>query len=364
MIYMYLQKLLILFSIILLFCFNTITPDLYPSFKTRKRNSSDSLQKQIPPQGSINLYGSERFIERWDLDHFAPKPGKILGIWTVLEYTAANLSYLRNHWGYNYIFIKNGNDYEKAIEAGFGPSNLMMDVRFPYGTNNYRTLISTYNAQYYYLGEAVNHDCGGNAGKRLYSPAELKKVLTYIHIHRPESFLVSDGYKRCSHFDSLASNVDIIMYSSYKNWYQSIFPCIADMDWGPGIEFAWLPGAEDQRDSWTSMKLHYPDFTMTWINTKEGDEFNDLFQKANELQINAVWVYGFTENNGIPVPHFNDHFPEISSAAYQHGFLKKYIRKVYDVYRCDCSGGCNSLPPDSCWKYVRTEMTDIVVEGN
>ena len=329
-----------------------------------KGDNGGSVQNEIPPGDTTNVSGSEKHIERWELDHFAPKPGKILGIWTLLDYTAANLTYLKNHWGYSYLFVKNGMDYKQAIEAEFEPSNLMMDVRFPIGTDNYQTLISTYNAKYYYLGEAVNHDCSGNAGKRLYNPSELKTVMTYVHEHSSGSYLVSDGYKRCSHFDSLASFVDIIMYSSYKNWYETVFPCSAGLKWGPEIEFSWLPGSEDQRDSWTSMKLKYPNFTMTWINTKEGDEFNDLFQKARDLKIDAIWVYGFTENNGIPVPHYNDHFLPISTAAYKQGYLKKFVRKVYDVYICECPDGCILSSPDSCWKYIRTELTDIVVEEN
>lgn len=73
----------------------------------------------------------------------------------------------------------------------------MTDCSFltgPTGTSVYQDKINNSNAGYYYVGEAVNHGCIGNKGKRMYSPDELNYVASYIHSRRPGAKFVSDGY--------------------------------------------------------------------------------------------------------------------------------------------------------------------------
>ena len=94
------------------------------------------------------------------------------------------------------------------------------------------------------------------------------------------------------------------MFSSDEHWYKVNLPgCYTNMGWGEDYEnYMWWAGDYDQRPDWSDMKTRYGSskFSMTWINTKEITEFDDLFGHAKNLGLNGVWVYGYTDH-GIPV---------------------------------------------------------------
>ncbi len=302
--------------------------------------------------------GSEVMIEVWKPDHYEPRPGKSIGIW-LKSYSRNYMDECRKTWGYKKIFIPAINIYKAAMEAGYSSDDIMMNVAFKAGTEDFEKIISACNARYYYIDEAVNHGCFGNKNKRLYTPDELERVYSFIHTERNRSCFVSSGYKRCSHFDTLASICDQIMYSAYSNWFESIFPCFeSNTGWGAPSEPAWLNGSDDQRSSWDDMKNRYESkFNMTWINSYEVTEFDELFNEAEQLGLSEIWIYTLDDH------HF-DEFANISEAAFRHGFLDRYIRKYNQVYKCVCKAGCGSFSSGDmkCWKLEKEEATDILVK--
>jgi hypothetical protein len=329
-------------------------------------NSQDSLINNYPltKDATTNdtlVYreGSEKQVEVWKLDHYKPEPGKKIGVW-LTKYSRENLSEVRNKWGYQNIFIPNPNNYNIALAAGYCRDEIMMNTAFKKETKDYKKIISSCDARYYYIDEAVNHSCFGNGNKRLYSPAELKNISDFIHRNRSGSFFVSSGYKRCSHFDTLVSITDRIMYSAYSNWYKSILPCIStNIGWEPSSEPAWLNGSDDQRISWEDMKNRYGvKFSMTWINSNENNEFNDLFEEAKKLGLDEVWIYTLDG-------HHSDEFGNISEAACYNGFLKRFMRKYIEVYKCTCLNGCSEFNPEnkSCWQMQKEISTDTLLEN-
>ena len=209
-----------------------------------------SLSKIVPNSFGVS-YGSYYYIDIWEVDHYEEKSGKTVGIWPV-DYSASSLNTLKNHWGYTGIFVDN-NSYSSAISAGYSTNKIMISTGFPVGTQDYQNIISNYNANYYYIDEAVEHRCFGNCDDngcdRLYSLNELGNVLNAVRNNRPNSFFVNSGYKRCPHLDVLSSFSDILMYSSYDHWYIPLitFTCTTNMSWGPLSESGWVPGDLDQR---------------------------------------------------------------------------------------------------------------------
>lgn len=139
------------------------------------------------------------------------------------------------------------------------------------------------------------------------------------------------------------------MFSSYKHWWECL----------PGIWCAW-PVDYDQRPDWSDMKDRYGSkFSMTWIKTSEVTEFENLFEQAKYLGINSVWIYGFLENSGQPVDHYNDQFENISFAAFNYGFLKMKQRQFKIEWFCDNIDPCNSCDPsnDNMWRIEKITPT-------
>lgn len=85
---------------------------------------------------------------------------------------------------------------------------------------------------------------------------------------------------------------------------------------------------------------------MNWISTKEIGEFDDLFNCAQSLGLNEVWIYGYTED-GHPVSHYNDQWENISDAAWRHGFLRKWRKPIQQTWRCSLPDPCACDP--ACW---------------
>ncbi len=67
-------------------------------------------------------------------------------------------------------------------------------------------------------------------------------------------------------------------------------------------------------------------FSMTWINTDEITEFDNLYGHAKNLGLNAVWIYGSWNNVQPPAPvtNYNDQWYNISYAAWHQGFLRGF----------------------------------------
>ncbi|MGB6033951.1 MAG: T9SS type A sorting domain-containing protein [Bacteroidota bacterium] len=243
--------------------------------------------------------------------HYEPLPGKLVGVWPD-AWTVDRLTELRTRYGFTGVLVKSSADqYRAAIEAGFLPENIMIQL-----VDSYVPEVDNLDAGFYFIDEPSEHDCSGNpSGLRLYSVAELWNRLTYIQEHRPESKFVLSGYKRCSHNKIASAHAHVMMYASYHNWNSAWLPtCAANMGYGADLEAGWIRGDGDQRDSWSDARNAWGvKFSMTWIDGR-GDEYDVLMGHARNLGLNGVWMY----NYGAIDP---GRLGEFSYAASRHGWL-------------------------------------------
>lgn len=274
--------------------------------------------------------------------HFEPKDGKVVGIWPY-DYDSTNLYNLRTKWGYSGLMVRTSNLYDLAISNGFSKENLMFNIHHEFGTTEYINWVANNDCGYYYFDEPVDHACWSNGDRRLLYDWEFSIINDVINTYRPNSDFVISGYKRCDHLDYAVSNTDIIMYSEYDEWDQVTFPCDTDMRWGPSIEKAWAEGDNDQRSSWTAMKMEYgPKFNTTWINAYEITEYTELFGHAANLGMNNIWIYAATKD-GNPVAHY-DNFEGFSDAAFKAGYLRKFVTDYRIEWRCRYFDPCDCDP--------------------
>lgn len=302
-------------------------------------------------------------VQKWVVDYYLPKSGKTVGIWPYSsEYSVSNLYTLRTKWGYTGIYAGNATQYANArnLSAGYSKQNILRSCSFNQGTTDYKNIINSNDAGYYYIDEAVNHKCAGNGDRRLYSDQELEDVSNYIHTHRINSEFVSSGYKRCWHLTWIVNNyLDRVMYPSYVKWWEfPIATCYTNMGWGPAVEYPWIEGSDDQRDSWDDMRSRYSNkFSMTWINSNEDlNEYYDLFGKAYNIGLNSVWIYANYSNA-------SQYYDDMSYAAWYKGFLRQFRRKYFYYYHCLEPLPCiNCDDPDSYWVLDHIGSTNEVQE--
>jgi hypothetical protein len=272
---------------------------------------------------------------------FEPVPGKILGFWPDV-WTVERLTQLRTRYGFNYAVVPaTRSAYNAALQAGFAPSTIVV-TSLTYG--NESAAVDSFEAGIYYIDEAVEHNCVGqpSAGP-IYSPQQLAAVRDYIHAHRPGAKFISSGYKRCSHFSILVSYVDLIMYSSYVNWYElNVFACIIGLGWGDILEKPWLEGPDDQTGSWQSMKSRYGSkFTMTWIRGRN-DDYSILLPLANNLGLQGLWLFHNEPIDTTLLLNF-------CNAAWQNGWMMR-IAEPLPVQLSSFTAARNSLGVRLNWR--------------
>ncbi len=242
--------------------------------------------------------------------HYEPVPGKIMGIWPA-DWSLERLLQLRYHFGFSHVgCFPEATKYDNAIEAGFPPENIMV------GLWDLRSSVGDFPGGFYYADEPVEHDCLGRAGGTpILNPDVLSEISNYIHQVRPASSFVISGYKRCSHNVIALDYCDAFMYSAYQNWTNFGIPvCHVNLGWGDEWESPWLPGSEDQRESWTGMRSAFgAKFSMTWVNGAN-DEYAQLFAHANSLGLVGVWQYDPSIVDSAAMEAY-------CSAAWQNGWL-------------------------------------------
>jgi len=221
--------------------------------------------------------------------HYEPVPGKTIGVWPD-EWTVQRLTQLRFEYGFSGVVIyESPTQYANALQAGFSPADIMVLT----SNDSYIFAVDSLPAGIYYLDEPAEHNCTGQpSGGRLYTPQELATRRDYIHTNRPGAKFVIGGYKRCNHNLIASTYADLFMYSSYMNWDEVGIPiCFVNIGWGNVVESPWLPGDDDQRNSWTAVRQSYgTKFMITWIHGG-GDEYSTLFPHANQLGLNGLWQF-------------------------------------------------------------------------
>ncbi|HEX2983520.1 MAG TPA: hypothetical protein VHO28_08270 [Ignavibacteriales bacterium] len=318
------------------------------------RNFAAEEDMIIEPQaqlcGTKTTYG-------WGVDHFEPMAGKLVGIWPEDGYhSSEHLLLYKNKWGYlGLVLGADSYEYNEALQAGYLSGNLMLNISYPAEWS-----IDNFNAGRYNAGEAIDHACNGNAGKTLYSDIQLTQMMNYVHTRRPNSVFVIDSYKRCQHMLSAYELTDRIMCSAYNHWYEIPGFCNPNMSWGPSAEwYNFVEGGIDQRSDWSDMRNYFGiKFSSTWINTYELSEFGDLFGYASNLGLSEIWIYARDV-------HQTDQFENISLAAWNSRFLRRFDRKYRIEWRCDNPDPCQNCDPtngEDGWYVISSTPTYEVKE--
>ncbi len=246
---------------------------------------------------------------------FQTVPGKLIGVWPDV-WTVDRLAQLREVFGFNCAVIPGARDpYRAALDAGFTPSSIV--IAFGHGDGH--AAVDSFDTFIYYTDEAVEHDCAGNpSAGTLYTPSELAALRDYIHLRRPGARFVSGGYKRCSHFRTLVTYTDKIMFTSYVDWTEfSVAVCNPNLGWGDAWERPWLPGANDQSPSWSWMRSNFgTKFSMTWLRGRS-DEYDTLLPLANALELEGLFLY-----HGEPID--TTLLLDFCNAAWHNGWMYRY----------------------------------------
>lgn len=259
--------------------------------------------------------------------HYEPVEGKLLGIWPHRTFwNLSTFSYFKDTLGFEFIMINPRDDdwrlspqkYETALEAGFENSNISVVMR----EDNWEWVINNISSGMYYLGEPTEHNCSGDPSSSVHTdvfrPDELDSIRDTIRAKNENAEFIIDGYKRCSHLKIAANSADHIMYSSYTNWTKfGLFKlCTPDLGWGDNLEYGWLDGSDDQSNSWSDMKNQFGNkFDMSWVHSG-GDEYSNLFDRANQLNLEVIWLYDLSTEDLSSIEVF-------CAIAEESGWLKK-----------------------------------------
>lgn len=118
---------------------------------------------------------------------------------------------------------------------------------------------------------------------------------------------------------------------------------------------------DDQRPYWTWFKNNYSSSRVKshWIHLLiDGiqNDFNMLFDHANGLRINMLWLFAGDANNGWPgieetltLANYNTYLAQFCNTAFNKGFLRKFEIKVIRYYRCQARD-CNDCYETNTWE--------------
>ena len=239
---------------------------------------------------------------------------KIMGIWPHdSRYSSVSrLKELKYKWGFYDILLqqKRGLEhYNMLIEAGFDSSRIVRHILQDTYLDDVEGIPETWA---YYINE----------------PADLNENLTvwnnitnWIKNKNPITKVIISGYKRDDFLkDYVHSIADFAMFSSYKHWWEFLGFWIS------------VPENPDQRADWVDMNnLFGNKFSLSWIGAhKDLSEYDDLMGKAENLQLDGVFLYQH-EPHGTEVDDNN--FENFCDAAANHGYLNTYFQQVRELYK-------------------------------
>lgn len=257
---------------------------------------------------------------------YAPVDGRHLGIWPQWSgWTLEKQKYFHDELGFskilvyplNYLGELSSDFYDNALEAGFGNDSIWIKI----WDDNYLWATSNLSCLNYFLDEPVEHNCAGEPSNgsvsHIYPPEELSQIRDSIKSVSDTANFIIGGYKRCSHLIIAGDIADYVMYTSYTKWNDLNLPvCFPNFGWGDSIESAWIPGDENQSESWQDMQDIFEEkFARTWVKADE-EEFVDLLNSANTLGLNEIWLYAHQNEDSTNLTRFCE-------AALETGWLKK-----------------------------------------
>ena len=255
----------------------------------------------------------------WSFDHYTTKGDKWLGIWPY-SYSISVLKDFKNKWGYIKVVVSTGN-YNNAISAGDSADDIMITLPT---YSSYQNIVQKYNAKYYYIDEPLR--------RGTYSKEQLVEIANYIASVRSNSGLMISTFWYNPYLGPPLDLLYVVNHTS--NAY---------------IQCDQYDG--DQRGLWTGFHQSIGDRNPSdWVNTvRDGvSEFNQLFAKANNLNLKSLWLYTRDGNH--------DAIGDFSDYAWQNGFLRRFDHLYRYYWHCYFPGDpcyCQSHPEE--WHLVRID---------
>ncbi len=223
----------------------------------------------------------------WSFDHYTKRGDKWLGIWPY-SYSISVLKDFKTTWGYTKVVVDPNGNYSKVLNAGYSADDIM--VKLP-SYSSYQSVVQQYNAKYYFIDEPIR--------RGTYSKEQLVEIANYIVSVRANSGLMISSFWYNPYLGPTFDLLYVVNHTS--NAY---------------IQCDQYDG--DQRGLWTGFHQSIGDRNPSdWVNTVRDDvsEFNQLFAKANNLNLKSLWLYTRDGNHGAAA--------DFSDYGWQNGFFKE-----------------------------------------
>lgn len=244
---------------------------------------------------------------------FVPKGDYKVGIWPNPDYwgNPQKLKKLRSHFGFSQVLTKpleTTELYDNAISAGYENSDIVFQMQPKYGNPDF--IYSLYpEVGGYYIDEPGDDDI----------PMDwFNKIVSLTNQNTDSSQIMISGFKRNGDFRKFGNLSDVVMFSSYKHWWE-IF----------GLWLSCCPEDQDQRPDWENMASMFgAKFSTSWVGAhRDENEYDDLFGKARNLNLNGLWLYAQLLNGSESYLEAN--FTKFTKA----GVKWNYLAIEYQAYR-------------------------------
>lgn len=314
--------------------------------KEKKIPIYDGIPDGIDPKALACDYYSLYVNE---FDHYEKKNGKTLGIFNTKE-ILISATELHNTWGFS-GYMKGGQTKTELINIGYDYNNIMISVTINDG--QYSLPSDIYYK--YYVDEPFE--------KGTITQSNLINLANAVY--------------------SINENASVIMgsYKDTRTYYEQYMAVLSKTANSGMMCDQYYDGTifygHDQGSYWDWFKDNYGSAkaNSNWIHILvdgiQGD-FNMLFDKANSVGLNSLWLFAGDANNcnwyeingiceNLTQSNYNKYLPQFCNSAFQKGWLRKFVKKYKYMYHCPEYYGdpCYCNETDSGWQLAWIQYMGI-----
>lgn len=207
----------------------------------------------------------------------------------------------------------------------------------PNYSSAYNIISSMNSVQYYHIDEPIERET--------YNPTTLRTVAGMISALNPNGKMLMSSYKWPTWwfefpFDTYGDmykyvlNYETNSYIICDDYYGNYFGSVSDY-WQ---KFRSYYGSGKNITEWMHL-------TRNSVPSGTGNSFSDLFDKADYLGINSLWLYA----NGISTESRIFNF---CKSSFYSEWLRAFARDVEIIYRCSYPDPCDCDPDEPDGWYV------------
>ena len=293
---------------------------------------TNGIEPKALPCDYYSIYVSE-------FDHYAPKSGKTLGIFNMKE-NIKSATELHNKWGFNgYLDISQTKI--ELINIGYDYNNIMVEVTI----NNGQYSLPSDIYYKYYVNEPFE--------KSTISVTNMINLANAVYSINANATVNMGSYKDTDYY--LDKYTDVLSSTSNSRM-------MCDQYYDGTIFYG-----HDQRAYWDWFKNNYgpkvyTHFIHILIDGIQGD-FNMLFDKANSLGLNTLWLYaGDAENcnwyelggicETLNQSNYKTYLNQFCNTAFNKGWLRCFVKTYKYMYHCPdyYNNPCYCSQNDTGWE--------------